>query len=221
MLERANEKTQPLSISIGDYVYLLHKTNGKAQQLQSKYKDPFVVNKYISPHSVILGDPQSTKCMTNPVHLNRLKMAYVREPTPKPYFLGKVVTCENNPQVTRDSIKTQPVNNEETESRSEIGMNGDVELRRSCRNRKPPERYGNPVDLEVILSSDDGIMDAMGYHKIKRILGQKCLDNKKLYLVHLVGEPAEHAVCVTFSSLNGKAKRSVQIKPPPVIVQIE
>jgi hypothetical protein len=45
--------------------------------------------------------------------------------------------------------------------------------------------------------------------KIKRILGQKCLDNKKLYLVHLVGEPAEHAVWVPFSSLNGIAKRSV------------
>jgi hypothetical protein len=43
------------------------------------------------------------------------------------------------------------VNNEETESRSEIGMNGDVELHRSCRNMKPPERYGNPVDLDVIL----------------------------------------------------------------------
>jgi hypothetical protein len=43
-------------------------------------------------------------------------------------------------------------------------------------------------------------MDAMGYHKIKRILGQKCLDNKKLYLVHLVGEPAEHAVCVLAAS---------------------
>jgi hypothetical protein len=24
-----------------------------------------------------------------------------------------------------------------------------------------------------------GIIDAMGYHKIKRILGQKCLDSKK------------------------------------------
>ena len=151
MLERANEKTQPLSISIGDYVYLLHETNGKAQKLQNKYKGPFVVNKYISPHLVILRDPQSTKCMTNPVHLNRLKVAYVREPTSKPYFLGKVVTCGNNPQVTRDSIKTQHVNNEETESRSEIEMNGDVELHRSCRNMKPPERYGNPVDLDVIL----------------------------------------------------------------------
>jgi hypothetical protein len=42
---------------------------------------------------------------------------------------------------------------------------------------------GNPADLDVILSSDDGIMDKMGYHNIKRILGQKCLDNKKLYLV--------------------------------------
>jgi hypothetical protein len=30
----------------------------------------------------------------------------------------------------------------------------------------------------------------------------------------LVGEPAEHAVWVPFSSLNGIAKRSVQIKPP-------
>jgi hypothetical protein len=56
-------------------------------------------------------------------------------------------------------------------------------------------------------------MDEMGYHKIKRILGQKCLDNKKLYLVHLVGE---HAVWVPFSSLNGKAK-----KVCAVIVQIE
>ena len=92
-------------------------------------------------------------------------------------------------------------------------MNGDVELCRSCRNRKPPDRHGYPVDLDVILSSDDGIMDEMGYHKIKRILGQKCLDNKKLYLVHLVGE---HAVWVPFSSLNGKAK-----KVCAVIVQIE
>ena len=33
MLERANEKTQPLSISIDDYVYLLHETNGKTQKL--------------------------------------------------------------------------------------------------------------------------------------------------------------------------------------------
>ena len=66
-----------------------------------------------------------------------------------------------------------------------------------------------------------GIIDAMGYHKIKRILGQKCLDSKKLYLIRLVGEPAEHAVWVPFSSLSGKAKRYVQIKPPPVIVQIE
>ena len=187
MLERANEKTQPLSISIGDYVYLLHETNGKAQKLQNKYKGPVVVNKYISPHLVILREPQSTKCMTNPVHLNRLKMAYVREPTLKPYFLGKVVTCENNPQVTRDSIETQPVNNEENKSMSEIKMNRDVDLRRSCRNRKPPERYGNPVDLDIILSSDDGIMDEMCYHKIKRILGQKCLDNKNLYLVHFGG----------------------------------
>ena len=195
------------------YVYLLHETSGKAQKLQNKYKGPFVVNKYISPHLVILRDPPSTKCLTNPVHLNRLKMAYVREPTPKPYFLGKVVTCENNPQVTRDSIKSQPVNNEENQSRLEIKLNGDVELCRSCRNRKPPDRHGYPVDLDVILSSDDGIMDEMGYHKIKRILGQKCLDNKKLYLVHLVGE---HAVWVPFSSLNGKAK-----KVCAVIVQIE
>ena len=95
----------------------------------------------------------------------------------------RIVLCENNSKVTRDSIKTQPVNNEENKSRSEIQMNGDVELRRSGRNRKPPDRYGNPADLDVILSSDDGIMDKMGYHNIKRILGQKCLDNKKLYLV--------------------------------------
>jgi hypothetical protein len=99
---------------------------------------------------VILRDPQSTKCLTNPIHLNRLKMAYVREPTRKPYFLGKVVTCENNPQVTRDSIQSQPVNNEENQSRLEIKLNGDVELRRSCRNRKPPDRHGYPVDLHVI-----------------------------------------------------------------------
>ena len=95
---------------------------------------------------VILRDLQSTKCMTNPVHLNRLKMAYVREPTPKPYFLVKVVTCENNPQVTRNSIKSQPVNTGENEGRSEIKLIRDVELRRSCRNRKSPVRHGHSVD---------------------------------------------------------------------------
>jgi len=32
----------------------------------------------------------------------------------------RIVLCENNSKVTRDSIKTQPVNNEENKSRSEI-----------------------------------------------------------------------------------------------------
>ncbi len=50
---------------------------------------------------VELRNPETGACHKTPVHLDRLKMAYVREPQPTPYFLNKVVTNDNGQQVDK------------------------------------------------------------------------------------------------------------------------
>lgn len=67
----------------------------------------------------------------------------------------------------------------------------------------------DPNDLPTFSVSSD----TDGFHKIKRVLGKR---NSK-YLVQIVGEPAENAIWVPFSALNAKAKRAIDIRPPPTL----
>ena len=95
------------------------------------------------------------------------------------------------------------------------------DLRHSTRKRNAPDRFGVSVDLDAVLSSDDGFIDMHGYYKVKRFLGQRPHKDTTEYLVQLRGEPAESSVWVPFSSLNNKARDAVQKKPPPVILDLE
>ena len=98
MLARANENTNPLQATPGDYVFLLSETVGAGQKLKNNYVGPFVIDKFHSTHLVVLRNPDTGVCVKTPVHLDRLKMAYVREPQPTPYFMSRVATCENGQQ---------------------------------------------------------------------------------------------------------------------------
>ena len=60
---------------------------------------PFVIDKFSSPHMAVLRNPDTGLCLERPVHLNRLKMAYVREPQPTPYHIAL-------PLVRMDSRRT-------------------------------------------------------------------------------------------------------------------
>ena len=69
----------------------------------------------MSDHIVKLRNPSTGKLFRNDVHLDRLKIAYVRVPEPKDYFLPSVRTNENaiesetaNPDNALESEASKP-----------------------------------------------------------------------------------------------------------------
>ena len=157
-------------------------------------------------------------------------MAYIREPEPTPYFLSKVVTAETvstekvtqatpgnvNTKVTRD----QP-NDGQLSALPHDNQTNDQAIRKSSRTRKPPDRFGVYIDNDSALSEEGFFTDRNKYYKIKRVLGQRMVKGIKQYLIQFAGESADNSLWVSFDHLNEKLKKSVQEKPPPVIVQIE
>ena len=67
------------------------------QKLQNRYTGPYIVDSVKSYHLIVLRDEQN-RILKTPVHINRLKMAYVRKPTPLSYFMPHVVTNEQQEQ---------------------------------------------------------------------------------------------------------------------------
>ena len=94
MVENANVNENPLRLDPGDYVYLRDDTTGRGKKLKSRYTGPYVVHDISSPHLVVLANPDTKRVLKHAVHINRLKIAYVRVPNPSPYFPGTVVKNE-------------------------------------------------------------------------------------------------------------------------------
>lgn len=229
MLARANENTNPLQAAPGDYVFLLSETVGAGQKLRNTCVGPYVIDQFHSQHMVVLRNPDTGVCRKTPVHLDRLKMAYVREPQPTPYFMSRVATCENGQQTDgqKDAQNVlhadKPVAdpNENSTADEQTVDYAVPHLQRSTRIHNPPDRLGVNVNPDAVLTSDDCFRDVNGYHKVKRFLGQRPNKNSTEYLVQLRGEPAESAVWVPFSNLNTKARDAIKLKPPPVILNLE
>ena len=89
MVSRCNSNAHPLNLQSGDYVFVSEEPTGQGQKLQHKFDGPYVVHRLSSPHMVILKDPDTNICRKDAVHMDRLKMAFIREPSPKPYFLDR------------------------------------------------------------------------------------------------------------------------------------
>ena len=233
MVDRMNCKTNPLNLKEGDYVYLLDETSGKAKKLKPKYTGPFVVHDIASPHMILLAHPDTKRVQKHPVHINRLKMAYVRVPEPSPFFPDKVVLNiysggEQDIQGAVDAKATEEIIHEDYHTAEEHISDKSTQIsesepqfvpRRSSRQQRIPDRYGvcDPVSLRKALDSDSVSSDSKGYHKIKRVLGQRKCVNGIEYLVHLVGEPSQKAFWVKPFQMDIKAKKAVESKPPPMI----
>ena len=196
MVERANKKTNPLHVEAGDYVYMKNEMKGKGQKLKQAWLGVYIVEKVTSPHMVQLRDAKTNKCLKEPVHLDRLKMAYVREPNPMKYFGDKVMTNKAEQQLNIEENRT--TSNMEEENEEPVVANRG---RKSSRNKKPTERYGIHMDL----SHESVSSDSAGYHKIKRILEKR--GNR--YLVQLAGEPAHAAIWCKLGDMNRQGKKKV------------
>lgn len=104
MTNTANTKRDLLKLSKGDYVYIADESNCVAKKLKSHYKGPCVVDLVCSPHMVQLAEMSRGKCLSQPVHVDRLKIAYVRHPEPLDY--SGVSTRTAAKQFVDDSVQT-------------------------------------------------------------------------------------------------------------------
>lgn len=105
MLNRANDKAKMLELTKGDYVYLDDLPSGSAKKLRNYYSGPYIVEAVTSPHTVMLVDPSEIKTFTEPIHLDRIKIASVRVSEPLNFF--KVVTRTPDISTVSTSCQTE------------------------------------------------------------------------------------------------------------------
>lgn len=219
MTERKNKSANPLNISAGDFVYMLKDGVGPGRKLQPKYAGPFVVDEILSPHLVKLKDRETGKPFKNPVHLDRLKIAFVRAPNPGNYFIP------SNGPANHDQTNDAETDNLAPETRPE--QTTDNELHEPVRlpRTRPKRQVRKPVRYRDSSNSDDKLfyqstIDSSTddtYYKVKRILAQRTRDGKRQYLVHYKGEPAQNAIWTVLDQLNEAAKEAVTRRPPPTV----
>lgn len=85
MLKRANEKISPLTVKVGDFVYLHEDNACQGRKLQANFSGPYIVNKIQSPHLIKLRDPNKKKDFTCQCILIDLKWL--------------ILGCQNQPHI--------------------------------------------------------------------------------------------------------------------------
>ena len=115
---------------------MLKDTRGQGRKFQPKYSGFYIVHSIVSDHIVKLRDPSSGKVIKNPVHLDRLKVAYVRAPQPQDYFIPEVQLPQDMNGNTSDSDS-----NQSQAQSNHTDHESTVPLRRSTRIRKRPVRF--------------------------------------------------------------------------------
>lgn len=122
MTERLNKDRPMLIVTKGDYVYMTDENPGTAKKLKPLYSGPYVVDSVVSDHMVRLTDPGGKKTFSQPIHIDRLKPAYVRQPNPSTFFKVSTkrtfTTCSTQtqqlsvPQPSNSLVEsTQPLQN--------------------------------------------------------------------------------------------------------------
>jgi hypothetical protein len=192
MTERTNKSSNPLTLDIGDFVYRLTDSIGPGKKFQSKYSGPFIVNEILSPTLVKLKDKNTGKLLKNPVHLDCLKIAFVRAPNPTNYFIQEPAVANEtehdiNDQQSNSEKKKQPVT-KNTENTS----NDDIQDLHLPTGSRPKRQIRKPV--RYLLNSEYGDQTSVEssstdstYFKIKRILTQRTRNGNQEYLVQYKG----------------------------------
>ena len=162
-------------------------------KLHRRYDGPFLVSNVNSQHLVTLNDPTGKKTFSHPIHLNRLKLAHMRNNFPMHPFQDKIE--QPIPHSTRGQTKAEPRVDP---------------VRRSERLQNKLSSKAEHI-IDFSFSSDNDVC------KIKKVLGQRSHDGLTYYLVHLRGEPSTQGSWVKASQLDYKAKQAIKNSPPPIL----
>lgn len=210
MVNRANQGRDILQLTSGDYVYLAVESNVAARKLRHQCAGPYVVDKVVSPHMITLIDPEGNQQFPKPLHLDRVKPAYVRQETPGNFFI--VTTRKEKPTYLSAMTQTSEVCIKSIPDKTQI-QDREVAIRPKRTIRKPIRfRDSDHVSPDQLSFSDSD-----GIRKIKRVIAQRHTSTGIQYLIQQAGEPAQNAVWISKSDLNAKAKQHVITRPPPLV----
>lgn len=214
MLANKNQKINEIEIKVGDYVYMDDIPTGQGRKLKPIFSGPYVVHEKVSDHLIKLRDPTGKKTLSQPVHINRLKFAHIRQPNPQHFFENANKSESSSASELTDSEITSAVS--DGAEKIENNETNVTHRRRSRRTVKKPIRFrdDNHVDPDSITKAESGKDDQL---KIKRILAKKRQDNSFVYLVQRVGEPSQNAIWCSLKDLPLKAQDLLLARPPPLI----
>ncbi|CAC5421040.1 unnamed protein product [Mytilus coruscus] len=139
MIDRVNKDKIPnISFNENDYVYLWKEPTGSGQKFKNEFAGPYVISTVNSPHMYTSEDPNTNKILSQPVHVNRLKSAYVRQPNPSKYFMDPVLTkiddVEVQDHISFDEDSTHVKDNSNTNYENLSDDISDVENTRKSDN---------------------------------------------------------------------------------------
>ncbi|CAG2246046.1 unnamed protein product [Mytilus edulis] len=166
MEEKENLKTNNLKLSIGDYVYLQREPTGVGRKFQPIFDGPYVVINIPSSHLIKLRDPTRKRKLSDPVHINRLKIAHIRAPDPAHCLAPlHVESTESEENETISSDKNDDIAKQPSDT-----IDSEPHVRRSTRKVNKPMRFR---DENFVTSNDiESSTDAKS-EKVKRILAKK------------------------------------------------
>ena len=85
--------------------------------------------------------------------------------------MSKVVTHEQGPKTDRHTNdQSAPMNDQHATAEAEVQTDEQTveytvpDLRRSTRQGNPPDRFGINLNLDTVISSDEGFRDNKGYY---------------------------------------------------------
>lgn len=135
METNTNKTKHVLDLHPGDNVYMTLERTGPCKKLKPIYRGPYVVETVESAHMICLLDPEGKKSFPRPIHVDRLKPACIRQPSPMNFF--KVVSKRS---FASQTTQTDPIASGQPENEGHMQSNDTV-----CDDAQPqgpPETSG-------------------------------------------------------------------------------
>lgn len=173
---------------------------GKGRNYNTSLKDLLLYTAYLAHIMSLSRTPPPIFAARMLLHMDSLKLAFVREPSPMPYFIDKVVHIEtpipeppqSNFDVTQETGPSQesPLPNKVVSK--EAGSSQDsaslpTPIWRPKRSIRKPLRFRNSDHT----AGDVVSSDSSSQFNIKRIIGQRLVGDNTQYKVTLRGEPSD------------------------------
>lgn len=211
-----------MCISLMNLVVVLQK-----KKLRNHYDGPFVV--LLSNHMVQLRDLSNDRVLPQSIHLDRLKIAYVRHSTPTNYhqvltkILAKTFSSQSTQTDEHDIIQPVPYDGKQTDMYEQVQTDRDNNQSplesasshdSSSENQHQQVTHRSRRTVHKLLRSRD--YDHVDPFSICNHENEQTVSGLQ-YLVQVAGEPAQNAIWILASSLNMKAKDKIIKRPPPFV----